>query len=44
MLRSLWSDNDVVDGNVYQFDKETDEAHDAESDSGGDCDLLEFWK
>lgn len=38
----LRSDNNVVDWNVYQLDKETDEAHNAEADSGCDCNLLEF--
>ena len=40
----LRADDDVVDGNVNKFDKESDEAHDSESNSGSDGDLLEFWK
>lgn len=34
--------NDVVDGNVYQLNEESDEAHDAETDCSGDSNLLEF--
>lgn len=44
MLFSLWSHNDVVDRNVYKFDEEADETHDAETNSCSDRDLLEFWK
>lgn len=38
----LVSDNDVVDWDVDEFYEEADEAHDAESDGGGDGDLLEL--
>lgn len=41
-LIKLGSDNNVVNWNVYQLDKETDEAHDAEANCSGNCDLLEF--
>ena len=43
-LGKLRADDDVVDGNVNKFDKESDEAHDSESNSGSNGDLLEFWK
>ena len=33
-VTTLRADDDVVDGNVDQFDKEADEAHDGESNSG----------
>jgi len=39
----LWSYNDVVDGNVYKLDKESDEAHDAETDGRGNSNLLELF-
>lgn len=39
----LISDDDVVDWYVDEFYKESDEAHDAETDSGGNCDLLELF-
>ena len=41
-VTTLRADDDVVDGNVDQFDKETDEAHDGESNGGSNSDLLEF--
>ena len=41
---SLWADDDIVDGDVDQLDEESDEAHDGESDGGGDSDLLELCK
>ena len=40
----LWADDDIVDGDVDQLDEESDEAHDGESDGGGDSDLLELCK
>ena len=40
----LRADDDVVDGDVNKFDKESDEAHDSEPNGGSDGDLLEFWK
>lgn len=40
----LYSHNDVVDGDVNQFDEETDETHDGEPDRRGHGDFLEFWK
>ena len=36
--------NDVVDGNVDQFDKETDEAHDGKSNSCCHGNLLKLCK
>jgi len=47
-LRSIWqliltSDNDVVDGDMDQFDEEPNEAHDAESNSGCSGNLLKFF-
>ena len=41
-LQLLRSDDDIVDGDVNKFDKESDETHDSEADCGGDGDLLEF--
>ena len=41
-VTTLRADDDVVDGNVDQFDKEADESHDSETDSGGNGDLLEL--
>ena len=41
---SLWADDDIVDGDVDQLDEESDEAHDGESDGGGDSDFLELCK
>lgn len=38
----LRADNDVVDGNVYQLDEETNESHDAEANGSGNSDLLEL--
>ncbi len=38
----LWAHDDVVDGDVDELDKESDEAHDGEADGGGDRDLLEL--
>jgi hypothetical protein len=43
-IKSLRSDNDVVDGNVDEFDKKSDESHDGKSNGGCNSDLLEFWK
>ena len=40
----LRSDNDVVGGNVDEFNKKSDESHDGESNGGCNSDLLEFWK
>lgn len=39
----LISDNYVVDWYVDEFYKESDEAHDAETDSSGNRDLLELF-
>lgn len=39
---TLRADNNVVDRDVYQLDEETDEAHDAEANSGGNSDFLEL--
>ena len=41
-IKSLRSDNDVVDGNVDEFDEKSDESHDGKSNGGCDSDLLEF--
>ena len=38
----LYSDNDVVDWDVNQFDEKSDEAHDSETDGCGDSNLLEL--
>ena len=38
----LGSDNDVVDGDVDELDKETDESHQREPDGCGNRDLLEL--
>jgi hypothetical protein len=35
--------NNVIDGNVDEFDKETDEAHDGEADGSGESNLLKFF-
>ena len=40
--RESGPDDDVVDGNVDEFDKESDEAHDCEADCRRECDLLVF--
>jgi len=44
LLLSTWSrsDDDVVDGNVNEFDKKADESHDGESDGRGRGDLREL--
>jgi hypothetical protein len=34
--------NDVVDWDMDELDKESDESHDGEADGGGDGDLLEL--
>lgn len=34
--------NDVVDGNVDEFDEESDESHYAEANSSGNSNLLEL--
>ena len=39
----LTSNDDVVDGNVNQFDEETNETHDAESDSSCSSNLLKLF-
>lgn len=36
--------NDVVDWDVYQFNKESNKAHDSKSDGSGYSNLLEFYK
>ena len=38
----LGADNNVVDWDVNQLDKESDESHDGEADSCSHCDLLEL--
>lgn len=38
----LRANNNIIDGDVDQFDKETDEAHYTEAHGGGDSNLLEF--
>ena len=38
----LYSDNDVVDWDVNQFDEKSDETHDSKADSCGDRNLLEL--
>ena len=43
-IKSLRSDNDVVDGNVDEFDEKSDKSHDGKSNGGCNSDLLEFWK
>ena len=40
---NLRTDNDVVDGNVDEFDEVTDETHDGESDGGCYGDLLKLF-
>lgn len=40
----LRSDNYVIDWNVYELDEETDETHNAETNSCGNRNLLEFCK
>ena len=39
----LYSANDVVDWDVNQFDKKSDEAHDSKTDACGDSNLLELF-
>jgi len=39
----LRTDNNIVDGNVDQFDEEADEAHDGKPDGGGHRYLLELF-
>lgn len=41
-LIQLISDDDVVNWYVDEFYEEANESHDAESDGGGDCNLLEL--
>ena len=36
--------NNIVDWNVNQFDEESDESHNGESNSCCHGDFLEFWK
>lgn len=38
----LWTDNDIIDGNMNEFDEESNETHDAEADGCGNSNLLEF--
>lgn len=38
----LRSNNDVIDGNVNKFHEETNETHNAETNSCGNCNLLKF--
>jgi hypothetical protein len=35
-------DDDVLDGDMDELDEETDKAHDSETESGGQCNLLEL--
>lgn len=35
--------NDVVDGDVNELDKETNESHDGKPNRCGHCNLLKFW-
>lgn len=39
-----YSHNDVVDGDVNEFNEETNETHDGKPDSCGHGDLLELWR
>lgn len=39
----LWTDDDVVDRNMDQFNKEADETHDGKTDSSGHGDFLKFF-
>lgn len=39
---TLRANNDVVDGNVYQLNEESNESHDAEANGSGNSDLLEL--
>lgn len=39
---SCYLHNDVVDGNVDEFDKEANESHDGKTDSCGHGNFLEF--
>lgn len=43
-LGAAATDNDVVDRDMNKFDKEANEAHDSETDAGGEGDLLELCK
>lgn len=36
--------NDVVDGDVDQFNEEPNEAHNGEANRRGHCNFLEFWE
>ena len=36
--------NDVVDGNMNEFDKKSDESHDSKTNCCGNSDFLEFCK
>lgn len=38
----MYLHDDIIDRNVNQFDEEPNEAHYAEADGGGYCDLLKF--
>lgn len=42
-LQDLTAHNDIVDGDVDEFDKETDETHDGKSNSCCHGDLLELF-
>ena len=42
--KTLRSNDDIVDGNVDEFNEESDEAHDRESNGGCNGNLLEFCK
>jgi len=39
----LWPNNNVIDGNMDEFNEESDESHDCKSNSCGNCDLLKFF-
>ncbi len=41
---ALRANNDVIDGNVDEFDEESNKAHDGKSNCGSNSDLLELCK
>uniref|UniRef100_A0A0E9W7W9 Uncharacterized protein n=1 Tax=Anguilla anguilla TaxID=7936 RepID=A0A0E9W7W9_ANGAN len=43
LLRNSTTNNDVVDGDVYEFDKESNEAHDSKSNCSCHGNFLEFF-
>ena len=36
--------NDVIDGDVDEFDKEANESHDGKADGGGESDFLKLYR